>query len=111
MAVITVGAIKSLREPESFSVTPDDRQELVKCINGVYPVDAGNYQEGDVFAVTAVFSPASWEVLKGYWRSRARVSVIDHHNKLMENMRVVVKKYEYVKKFNYWTVIIELWYV
>lgn len=110
MAVITIGRIKSLREPESFSVTPDDRQELVKCINGVYPVDAGSYPEGDVSTITAVFSPASWEVLKGYWRSRVKVSVIDHHNNLMENMRVVIKKYEYVKRFKYWQVTLEFWY-
>jgi hypothetical protein len=111
MAVITIGGIMSMREPESFIVTPDDRQELVKCLNGVFPVDAGNFPAGDVFAFTAVFSAASWNVLKGYWQSRTKVDVIDHHNTLMENMRVVVKKYEYVKKFRYWMVTIELWYV
>ena len=100
MATITIGTVTSIKTPESFGITPDDRQELVKCINGVFPVDAGYYANGNVTAITAVFSPAAWAILKGYWLGRTRVDVVDHHGELMSSMRVVVKKYEYVDKFN-----------
>lgn len=100
-----------MREPDSFGITPDDRQELIKCINGVYPADGGNYPEGDIFALTAVFSPLSWEVVKAYWQDRTKVTVIDAQGTTMTDVRVVVKKYEHVKKHKFWQINLELWRV
>lgn len=112
VAVIQIGAVKSMREPEGYSITPDDRQELVKCINGsVFPVDAGFCADGDVFSFTAIFSPNTWATLKGYWQGRNRVDVIDQNNVFTANMRVVVKKYEYASKHNFWKITLELWRV
>lgn len=111
MAVITIGTVQSIREPENYAVTPDDRQELVKCINGVFPVDAGNYPEGDIFSFTAIFNPASWTILQGYWIGRIKVQVTDMHNVTMTNMRIIIKKYEYVKKHNFWQITFEIWRV
>lgn len=111
MAVIQIGTAKSLKEPDNFGVNPDDRQELIKCVNGVFPSDGGNYPEGDIFSLTAIFSPAAWETVKAYWIGRTKVTVIDAKGVSMEDMRVVVKKYEHVKRFIYWQVNIELWRV
>jgi len=111
MAVITIGTVKSMREPESFGVTPDDRQELIKCINGVFVADGGYYTDGDIIALTAVFKPSAWEVIKTYWQKRTKVTVIDVHGTTMTNMRVVIKKHEYVKKHNICNVNLELWRV
>ena len=109
MARIKIGTVQSMREPESFGCTPDDRQELVKCLNGVYVVDAGNFPAGDVFAVQAVFAPADWATLSGYWRSRTRVDVVDHNGVLLAGRRIVVKKYEYVKRHKYYQITLDIW--
>lgn len=98
-----------MREPESFGVTPDDRQEIVKCINGIYLNDAGNYPEGDIISITTVFDPVAWAVIKSYWQDRTKVIIIDAKDVTMQDMRVVVKKYEYVRKHNFWNVNLELW--
>jgi len=111
MSVIKIGNVVSIREPENFSITPDDRQELVKCLNGVFATDAGNYIEGDIFSFTAIFSPTSFATLKTYWQSRLRIDVIDQNGVALTQMRVIIKKYEYVKKHNFWQVNIELWRV
>ena len=111
MATIKIGAITSMREPENHDITPDDRQEMVKCINGVFVVDAGYCAEGEIVAVTAIFSPSAWATLKDYWIKRIRADVIDHNGEFYPSMRVVVKKYGYVKKHKFWQITLELWRV
>lgn len=111
MAVIQIGTIKSMREPEGFGCTPDDRQELIQCIDGVCYVDAGYHPEGDVFSCTAIFKPADWVILKGYWQGRVKVDITDQQGEVTPQIRVVVKKYEPISKHKYWKITMEFWRV
>lgn len=111
LAVIQIGVAKSLKEPDGYGGTPDDRQELIKCINGVFVSDGGNCAEGEIFSFSAPFLPSAWETVKAYWLSRSLVTVIDAKGVTLPNMRVVVKKYEYVNRHNIWKITMELWRV
>lgn len=111
MAVIKIGSVTSMADPETLDITPDDRQELVKCVNGVFAVDAGYFKEGEIVAVTAVFSPSAWATLKANWIARIRVDVVDHNGEFYPSMRIVVKKYGYIKRHKFYQVTLELWRV
>ena len=107
---INIGAAKSFKRPESWENTPDDRQTLIKIIDGVHVEDNGLVTDGEIISCQAVFNAANWSLVKGYWYNRTMVTVIDHAGNSLGEKRVVVKKYTYVEKFNkYYTVTLELW--
>jgi hypothetical protein len=108
--VIKIGTAHSVKNPESWENTPDDRQTLIKIINGVYVEDNGLIADGEIISCQAIFDAVNWTIVKGYWYGRTMVEVVDHAGNSLGNKRIVVKKYSYVDKFiNYYTVTLEFW--
>jgi len=56
-------------------------------------------------------SADNWEVLEGYWHNRTSVTVRDTAGKEIQNLRVIVKKYNYVDRYEkeYYRANIEFW--
>ena len=107
---IKIGAAVSFKNPESWENTPDDRQTQIKIIGGIYVEDNGIIVEGDVISCQVIFDATNWEIIKGYWCSRALVEITDHTGKSLENKRIVVKKYKYVEKhLKFYDVTLEIW--
>lgn len=96
---IKIGEAVSRRRPKSFSVTPDDRQQLVKTINGVVVLDFGRFENGDTRAVTAVFDAANWALVQGYWTNRTKVTFVDEAGNSYTNCRIIVKSISYTERF------------
>lgn len=110
--MIFINDIPSLRNPESISLDFDDRVEKVELINGNGVQDYGHVASGDVIGLTCVFFVANYLRLKELWTARELVSFTDTAGTIWQNMRLVFKKIERVKKFpNYVTLTFELWRV
>lgn len=110
--VINIGSAKSFRSPESWDVTPDDRQERVEIVGGIHVEDYGVIDAGEVVSCQLVFDATNWALVKGYWTARTLVAVTDQAGNSLGNRRVVVKKYKYQDRHpKYYTVDLELWAV
>lgn len=110
--MIFINGIPSLRNPESSSLSFDDRVEKVELINGNGVQDYGHVESGDVFSLTCVFSVANYERLKALWTARQFVSYTDEAGVVFGSLRLVFRRIERVKKFpNYVTLQFELWRV
>lgn len=108
--MIFINGIPSLRDPESSSLTFDDRVEKVELINGNGVQDYGHVESGDVIELTCVFSVANYLRLKELWTARDTVTFTDTAGVIWQNLRLVFKKIERVRKFpNYITLTFELW--
>ena len=95
---IQIGEVRTL-SVENWQTIPDDRQQIIEIVGGVVVQDFGHISEGDRISCTVVVTAADWEKIKGYWDSRARVSMTDEGGNILPSMRVVVKSYEYVAHF------------
>ena len=106
---IRIGSVRSLSNPESETITPDDRQQTVEIIGGVSVQDFGHIEAGDKVAWTLDFSPAAWTEIKRYWNSRIIVDVEDAGGEAFRG-RVVVKSYRRKPRFeSNITANIEIW--
>lgn len=106
---IRIGEAVSVRNPENFTVTPDDRQQLIQLVGGVMVQDNGRFPDGDKFGFTAVFDLANWALIEDYWANRTKVTFVDEHGIIRENCRIRVTSYSYVKRFNKISANIEVW--
>ena len=107
---VTIGTARTFKRPDSWEITPDDRQTKEETIGSVFVVDAGIVPAGDVITLTAVFDADNWAIVRGYWTSRTLVAVTDHAGNSLGNKRVKVTRYNYVDKFEPMiTATIELW--
>ena len=95
---IQIGEVRTL-SVENWQTIPDDRQQIIEIVGGVVVQDFGHISEGDRISCTVVVTAADWEKIKGYWDSRARVSMTDEGGNILPSMRVVVKSYEYIAHF------------
>lgn len=108
---IKIGDIYSYKTPESWTYTPDDRQEKIELINGVTVQDCGYVEAGDTISCSTIFAAVDFSTLKNYWINRTRVTVIDKAGVSHLNARVIVKSYQYVEKFpQYVTAELEFWF-
>lgn len=106
---IHIGEVKTL-SVENWQIVPDDRQQLLEIVGGVVVQDFGHIAEGDRISCAVVVTAVDWEKIKGYWDSRAMVSVTDEGGSVLPSMRVVVKSYEYVARFpKVYKLSLELW--
>ena len=97
---------------ENWQIVPDDRQQMVEIIGGTVVQDFGHIEAGDKITCSATLTAADWEIIKGYWDSRALVSLEDEAGNIYPKMRVVVKNYSYVQQFpRYYKVTFEFWRV
>ena len=95
---IQIGDARTL-EVENWEIVPDDRQQQIEIVGGVAVQDYGHVAEGDKVSCTITVLSGSWETIKGYWDSRTPVNISDEAGVVWENMRVVVKSYQYVPHF------------
>lgn len=106
--------ITSLSSVDSITVTPDDRLELVKLIDGATVQDGWQGQrkeDGDTIACSATFSPTNFNLLKSVWNNRRKVNVV-LGEETINDCHIVIKSYTYVDKFeNYKNVSLEIWRV
>ncbi len=106
---IRIGNVWSLSNPESETITPDDRQQTIEILGGVSVQDFGHIKEGDKVAWTLDFSPEAWETVMSYWDSRVIVDVKDAGGMTFRG-RVVVKSYRRKVRFeSHITANIEIW--
>lgn len=102
--MLQIGTIKSIGHAENYTVTPDDRQSLVKVIksngnSGVVVEDYGLVEAGEIISLSAVFSNADYEALLLIWKNRTLSTVILDDGKTISNARIVIKS------VNYWNTI------
>lgn len=91
------------------TITPDDRQELVKVFGSVVVQDYGHITAGDTISWKLQFDKQNWELVKSYWHNRVIVNVQDAAGKIFQ-ARVVVKSYSRVNRFpDYINASVELW--
>ena len=110
--MIWINNIPSFRNPESSSLTFDDRVEKVELINGNAIQDYGHVDSGDKFSLTCLFSYSNYERLKLLWTTRTLVSYTDESGDIWQNLRLVFKNIKREKKFpDYVTLTFELWKV
>ena len=107
---ISIGTVRSYKRPSSWTVTPDDRQEVIDIIGGVHVQDEGIVDAGEKITCIAIFTAAAWATVKDYWINRTKVTVVDESGNTYTNCRVVVKSYTHVERFPaYYTVTLEFW--
>ena len=95
---IVVGEVRTL-EVENWQIVPDDRQQQIEIVGGSVVQDYGHVAEGDKVSCSVTVLADGWEIIKGYWDSRQKVNISDEADVVWENMRGVVKSYEYVSRF------------
>ncbi|MBR4382010.1 MAG: phosphoribosylformylglycinamidine cyclo-ligase [Selenomonadaceae bacterium] len=108
---IKIGDVETLRT-ENWSIVPDDRQTKIETIGGVVVQDFGRVEAGDNYSCSVTMSTAAATVVFAYWHNRVLVNVRDVAGLVIPNMRIVVKKFSYVDRFeNFIQADIELWRV
>ena len=102
-------SVKPLRT-EDWSVIPDDRQTRIETINGVVVQDFGRVETGDYYSCKVTLSADDADKVNTYWHKRTPVKVRDVAGVIREDMRVVVKKFGYVSRFeDYYWAELEFW--
>lgn len=109
--VIKIGTVESFNVVNPIEIMPDDRQELVQTIDGVYVVDNGCIENGSKMQGTIILKAADWSTVKGYWTGRTLVDVTDQDDNTYLNCRIVVKSYKHysLEYPNYWVISFEVW--
>ena len=120
MKRLIIGTVTALLAPDEATVTPDDRQELVKTFSysggvivpGVLVVDGGTVATGREDSYSGVkFSAAGWATVLGYATDRTLVSVTGLDGVAVSNCRVRVKQYQDQRRFNMVIADLEFWRV
>lgn len=107
---LKIGDAIAFREPEEWTVVPDDRQEKHQTIDGVIVEDYGHVEAGDVITCTVVFSYENYGKLYTYWLNRTKVTVVDTAGREWKEMRVVIKEDTYLRRHHsFHKVKMELW--
>ena len=96
---IAIGDITTL-ETENWQVVPDDRQQTVEIVGGVAAQDLGPVAAGGKISCTVRVRTRDFDTLVKYWDDRTLVDVTDEAGIVWENVRIVVKSYEYVPRFS-----------
>ena len=94
---IQIDTVKSIGKSEGFSITPDDRQELVQLVDGVVAVDGwGGTRNtaGDVTGLSATFTAADASTVIGWWNSRT-LKTVTLEDGTSFTARIVVRKITY----------------
>ena len=110
--LIKVGDVYSFDKPSAWQVQPDDRQTLNKTIGGVYVSDNGIIAGGEIISCTALFTPAAYAVIRGYWTARTLVTLINEKGESLTSRRVLIRREERNPKFpNKYILTLEFWAV
>ena len=114
--MIQIGTVKSIGKAENYGFEFDDRQELVKTVNGAVVVDAWNGSRvaaGDVVTCTATFTVADATTVRGWWATRTKKNVTLDDNSTISNARILIRGIEFIKLFErkYCKLQLEFWRV
>lgn len=114
--MIQIGTVKSIGKAENYGFEFDDRQELVKTVNGAVVVDGwdGNrVANGDAVTCTALFTTADATTIRSWWASRTKKNVTLDDNSTISNARIIVRGIEFVRLFEkkYCKLNLEFWRV
>lgn len=110
--MIYINDIPSFRDPEVCELNIDDRIEKVELINGNTVQDYGHCETGDSISLECIFSMENYLRINELWQTRTKVNFTDESGDIWSNMRLVLKKIKYVKKFpEYVYLNFELWKV
>lgn len=114
--MVTIGTVHSVGHAENYNYEFDDRQELVKTVNGavaVDPWDGARVSDGDVVSFEAKFSISDASTVQGYWGSRTRVTVTLDDGSTISNARIIVRQIKPLEGFysSYKSLSIEVWRV
>lgn len=106
----------SVGKGKDYNYELDDRQQLVKTVNGAVAIDGWDGSRadyGDVVSVSAVFANADAEIVKGYWSNRTLVTVVLDNNETISNARIIVKNIKFPDLFEkkYQELNLEIWRV
>lgn len=109
---IKIGEVETLRT-EDWGAVPDDRQTRIETIGGTVVQDFGGNNGGDTYSCKVTVEAAVAQILSGYAYDRQFVTVRDVSGRELQNLRVVIKKYGYVERFekNYYWAELEFWEV
>ena len=110
--MIYINDIPSFRDPESSSLTFDDRIEKVELINGNTVQDYGHVASGDKLSLTCLFSGENFERLKVLWINRTPINYTDEAGVVSAYRRMVFRNIKSHPKFpDYKFLTFELWKV
>ena len=109
---IKIGEVETLRTTD-WNIAPDDRQTRIETIGGEVVQDFGVVDEGGIYSCKATLSAQAAATVKDYWRNREFVTVRDVSGLEIPNLRVVIKKYGYVERYEqeYFWAEFEFWRV
>ena len=108
--MIYINDIPSFRDPEHYTITPDDRVEKIDLINGVVVQDFGHITGGDTFALECLFTMDNFNRFVDLWERRQKVSFTDTGGITWQGLRIVLKSFERDRNFpEYVMTTFELW--
>lgn len=100
--MVKIGNVESIGKATDYNFTLDDRQELIKTVNGavvVDPWDGVRNNEGDTIAFKATFTNADAETVRSIWANRTRVNVTLDDGTVIANARVIVRSISFPDLF------------
>ncbi len=95
---VRIGQARSLNDPESETILPDDRQELIQVMGGVVVQDYGVVTEGTKATWQLDFTQSEWDKIVSYWTNRTMVTVSGAGWSPF-TARVIVKSYRRIDRF------------
>ena len=115
---VQINNYKSVGKTENYTVSPDDRQELVQLVDGAVAIDGwdGTRQnDGDVVGFTATFTHADAQAVIGLWNNRTLTTVQLEDGSAISNARIIIKRISYPDplpfRAKYTVLDIEVWRV
>ena len=96
--MVKIGDAMSMSNPESESITPDDRQTIVQTLSGNVVQDFGQFDNGEKVSMSLQFDADNWAKVMAYWKARTMVTITDNVSHSFD-ARVVIKSYSYVDRF------------
>ena len=103
--------LKALNSSE-YTLSPDDRVELVQTINGVTITDGGRYTAGDRITLNADVDNTTFNKLKTVWSTREIVDVVFEDGTTLTNAVVLIRQIAYSDKLlpRYKKLQLEIWH-
>ena len=114
--MIQIGTIKSIGKADRYGFDYDDRQTLVKTINGAVAIDGfsgSRISAGDVVSCSAIFVKADANTIIGWWTSRTKKNITLDDGSTINNARILVRGKEFPEGFEgkYVKLNLEFWKV
>ncbi len=96
---VIIGEIIVYSRTSEWTVTPDDRQTLIKTFGGNIVEDYGRFESGDVISCEFIFRKKDWDKIINYWKNRTKIDIIKEDSTVIPNARIVIKTILEIPKF------------